>query len=210
MWVAPGWCLHDGHVLLAGARSERKLLEQLQKGTSRYTLVIRFDGLLAHPVFRWLLPTDLPDPERALSANLEVVRTAHEALLRAFSRVDVSSFEGKPGDGEVSGTTDLARVNAILAEEEGTEEEDVGERRGASLRLSPRLGVFLSRLERHFGVEVRSARGSELALYREGGRIYTMGRHKRNPRVRWPYVRRVLRALNIAEEEWSDVVAGRA
>ena len=56
------------------------------------------------------------------------------------------------------------------------------------------------------GCEIRSGKGSEIAIYRPGARIWTLTHHKRNPRVGWATVRRMLERLQIPMETWLAAV----
>jgi hypothetical protein len=221
LYAAPVWVLLGGHVTLIFARSERDLIEGIHRMHHTFQLLIGFDGLLRHPVFHWRTSEQLPAP--ALGVNLAIVRTVHARLMQAFSRIDVEAILRGRQDG-VDDQTDeqtlepLARANAVLAihDDEGDEgdegeqgvEQEAAAPRAASVSLSPRLRQLLVRLERDFDCRVRSGKGSELSIFRPGGRIFTLGRHKRNDRIRWPHLRHLLRALGIAEEDWVRSVCG--
>ncbi len=208
LYAAPVWVLLRGHLALIFARSERELLAGIHRMHHTFQLLIGFDGLLRHPVFHWRTSEELPAP--ALGVNLAIVRTVHARLMQAFSRIDVEAIlRGRQAAGEPADELlePLARANALLAisgddDNDQREVDDDKIPRVASVSLSPRLRQLLVRLERNFDCRVRSGKGSELSIYRPGGRIFTLGRHKRNDRIRWPHLRQLLRALGIAEEDW--------
>lgn len=222
LYAAPVWVLLGGHLTLIFARSERELLEGIQRMHHSFQLLIGFDGLLRHPVFHWRTSEELPAP--ALGVNLAIVRTVHARLMQAFSRIDVEAMVR--GRQDADERTDeslepLARANALLAIRDDDGDDETRERgvedehpraaaapRAASVSLSPRLRQLLVRLERDFDCRVRSGKGSELSIYRPGARIFTLGRHKRNDRIRWPHLRHLLRTLGIAEEDWVRSVCG--
>ncbi|KIG16399.1 hypothetical protein DB30_04566 [Enhygromyxa salina] len=199
--AAPIWILLRGHLALVFAGSERQLLEGMQRQHYPYQLMIGFDGLLRHPLFHWRTAAQLPAP--ALGANLTVVRAIHTKLLAAFARIDVAAILREPRAANEQEIEPLAQANALLAEADG--EDDTSDGRDpklGSLRLSPRMSQLLTRLERDFDCRVRAGKGSEISIYRPGGRIFTLGRHKRNDRIRWPHVRQILRTLTIDEADW--------
>ena len=215
--AAPAWTFLQGHVSLFFARSESALIESIQRQHSHFQLLVGFDGLLRHPVFHWRTSDHLPAP--ALTANLALVRVFHARLMTAFSKIDLSAMlRGSTQVGEEA-LEGLARANAILAaddpdvDEHGVEHDDehptTARANSATVRLSPRFQRLQARLERDFDCQVRPGKGSEVSIYRAGGRIFTLGRHKRNDRIRWPHVRQLLRQLGIAEDDWVRSIAGR-
>lgn len=213
LYAAPVWVLLGGHLTLIFQRSERDLIEGIHRMNFAFQLLIGFDGLLRHPVFHWRTSEALPAP--ALAVNLAIVRTVHARLMQAFSRIDVEAMLRGRQDADERADEQvlepLARANALLAihdDESDDESEQAAALPAASVSLSPRLRQLLVRLERDFDCRVRSGKGSELSLYRPGGRIFTLGRHKRNDRIRWPHLRHLLRTLGIAEEDWVRSVCG--
>jgi hypothetical protein len=61
---------------------------------------------------------------------------------------------------------------------------------------------------RGLGCEVQQGKGSEVTVYREGGRKFVLGHHGQNPEVRWPVVKRLLGRVGIRPEEWWAAVYG--
>jgi hypothetical protein len=59
-----------------------------------------------------------------------------------------------------------------------------------------------------FGCEVRQGKGSEVTVYRQGGRIFTLGHHGSNDEVSSVMVKRLLKRLEIGLVEWRLFVYG--
>jgi hypothetical protein len=65
---------------------------------------------------------------------------------------------------------------------------------------------LLSLLSDRFGCEVRQGHGSEITVYRRGGRKRTLGRHKKDPLVHSVIVSDLLKGVGIGLDEWLQVV----
>ena len=83
-------------------------------------------------------------------------------------------------------------------------------RRSSTTRRRPirsvRLQRLLSLLSDRFGCEVRQGHGSEITVYRRGGRKWTLGCHKRDAHVPSEVVANLLKRVGIGLDEWLDVV----
>jgi hypothetical protein len=111
-------------------------------------------------------------------------------------------FTGAPTEAgpTKSAPIDAAPSEAVTAE---TESPSSYSRPRRPLRLPRLLGV----LETQLGCEVQPGKGSEITVYRPGGKKFTLGRHQTHYTVPWPVVKQVLKRLNIGPEEWLDAVA---
>jgi hypothetical protein len=67
---------------------------------------------------------------------------------------------------------------------------------------------LLNFLADRFGCEVRQGKGSEVTVYRPGGRIFTLGHHRSNDEISSVVVKRLLKQLGIDPEEWLRAVYG--
>ena len=65
---------------------------------------------------------------------------------------------------------------------------------------------MLNFLADRFGCEIRPGKGSEVTVYRAGGRIFTLGRHRRNDEVSSLIVKLLLKRLGISPQEWLKAV----
>jgi len=75
-----------------------------------------------------------------------------------------------------------------------------------STRLSARSQQVFSVLTR-LGCEVSQGKGSEIKIYRPGAKIFTLGHHKRNERLGWSLIRRILKRLEIPVHQWVAAVS---
>ena len=72
-----------------------------------------------------------------------------------------------------------------------------------SLRIKPlRLQQLLSVLERKLGCEVRPGKGSEITVYRRGGRKFSLGRHHADYVVPLVTIKQLLRNIGVKPHEW--------
>jgi hypothetical protein len=67
-----------------------------------------------------------------------------------------------------------------------------------TLRLTRLLGLLRDKL----GCEVRQGKGSEVVIYRAGGKIARVGRHTRNREVPATLIRSVLDRVGVSFPEW--------
>jgi hypothetical protein len=141
-----------------------------------------------------------------LAENVYVLELLQERLLRFYDRIDFARLRRQAGadpDGALDDDA-LALSCRDLADEEGPEPTGLGPSRVPRRRL--RTARLLTILERKLGCEVRQGKGSEVAVYRPGGRIFVLGHHGPNPEVSWPVVRRLLGRLAIPPAEWLRAV----
>jgi len=67
---------------------------------------------------------------------------------------------------------------------------------------SVRLKRFLTLLENALRCEVKDAKGSEITVYRRGGKKAILSGHRRNRIIPTIEVKRTLRRLGISDREW--------
>jgi hypothetical protein len=96
----------------------------------------------------------------------------------------------------------LAESTAERASDDDSDANSV--RRIPVLRLQRVLRLFENRL----GCEISPGKGSEVNVYRPGGKIYTLGAHKRNREVHPLTVRRMLKILGIPIREFHEAALG--
>jgi len=65
---------------------------------------------------------------------------------------------------------------------------------------------LLDFLADRFGRDVRPGKGRGISIYREGGRIFTLGHHRRNDEVSSLAVKQLLKRLGISPHEWLEAV----
>jgi hypothetical protein len=75
---------------------------------------------------------------------------------------------------------------------------------GAATRVpAVRTITLLALLERKFGCEIKQGKGSEITVYRPGGRKFTLPHHRRNAHFPSRFVRALLKAVGIRAEDFA-------
>ena len=73
-------------------------------------------------------------------------------------------------------------------------------------KRSVRVMPFLNALSREFGCEVKYGKGSEITVFRHGGKKARLGHHAQNGNVHWIKVKQILKHLGILERDWLRVL----
>ncbi|MDP2308277.1 MAG: hypothetical protein Q8P18_19820 [Pseudomonadota bacterium] len=178
------WVFHHAAGLLLSGATRAAVEKQTTSGFVHGPLRIHLDGRLTGHVSWWEESAD-PGWEVAL---LEAV---HAPIVEAWlARVPAPAPEGEPST-EAQAVATVADANQRIA-------EVVDGRRLPAVRME----TLLRQLERRFGCDVAAGKGSEVTVYRPGGRKFTLGRHARNRHVPAHLVRALLRAVGIPVTEW--------
>ncbi len=197
------------------AQDERVLLEAEAKGVADLTLSIGAQGYLRCAVRSWrsVANCDLELPYPAISIGRIGLEAVHAKLFSFYERVDVEAIlsrwrysevsDGPQVVGEAAPSESMVIAASILTGSGVIEEGRRHARVGSSLRLSALRAV----LERSFGCEARSSKGSELTFYRPGGRHAWVARHVSNPLIPAVAIQRMLRKLGISVAEWVEATA---
>ena len=188
------------------AESEREVIEQHHERRFRTMLRVGYDGILASDATPWL-DTTSAGGRRALAQNLRIVEAVHAKLFAVYEKVDLDAVYRTARD-EAASTTSaadaLTEENVAVtcqlapADEPAAEVGHAPRPRIHTLRLERLLNVLGDRL----GCEVRQGKGSEVVVYRPGGKIARLGRHTRNREVPSALVRSVLERLGVSFGEW--------
>lgn len=188
-WTTFEWDLrHSTGIVLVGETRE-KLLEQDEMGLMLHPLRVHIDGRIAG-YMRWWEPGDDPAWEVALLEPL------HSRLVEAWlARVPPKPLEEEP-------TTTVAAVAAVADACQRIAEPVEGHRIPAV-----RMQSLLRLLERRFSCEIAAGKGSEVTVYRPGGRKFTLGHHTRNTHVPAHVVRALIKAVGISVTEWWSTCA---
>ncbi len=197
------WDVNDRVGCVNITKDEAELHHQLDEGIAESMLVLDSRGRLACTVRPWLdirTPPEGLEPPHATALNLAIVERLHAMFYRRFDKLDlgaiVQNWAGRP---EPEDEDPVAEEEVIAA---SVVVRDRRASRAPRLSSGMRLNALLSLLEGRLGATSRDGKGSELVLFRPGGRVTTIGRHKRNPLVSAAAIRRVLKALGITVEEW--------
>ena len=192
------------------------------------TTTIRHDGILADVCCPWITTESWSDPD-GLLLNLAVLEFIRDLLFQSYDRIDFVSIRQKALTGEITpedeeqslavAADDFERRQTEIAVCDPTSGDPQPEESHEHDRENPseathqdnrprsmRLQSLLNLLTRHFGCEVSTAKGSEIKVYRAGGRIFTLGRHTLNREVEAVKVSRLLRRLEISISDWIKAV----
>lgn len=183
-WLTFEWSLQHTVAHLISGPDHGDLARQVEMGLFGGPLRVLLDGRIAGAV-RWWEPADDPGWEVALLEPLHA-RVVEDWLARVPSTAPVSEPESP------------AAAVALVADACRHIAEPVDGHRIPAVRME----VLLRLLERSFGCEVSVGKGSEVTVYRPGGRKFTLGHHTRNRHVPAHLVRALLKAVGIAVTEW--------
>lgn len=178
------WALQHSAGILLSASDRAMLDEQLATGFLHGPLRIHLDGRVSGHVTWW-------EEGAAPGWEVALLEAVHAPLVEAWlARVPA------PAPTEEPVTTEAAV--AVVADANRRIAEPVEGRTLPAVRMETLLGL----LERRFQCEVSAAKGSEVTVYRPGGRKFTLGRHARNRHVPAHLVRALLKAVGISVTEW--------
>jgi hypothetical protein len=205
------WVWAGGRALgrLIVAESERELAESLHARRYRTMLRLGYDGLLASDATPWIVTTS----RRQLALNLRILETIHGRLFSVYEKLDLDAIwksarqvtasapdvAGELTDQNVAVTCQLALDDEPDA---SATPADTKKPRIRTMRLERLLNVLGDRL----GCEVRQGKGSEVVIFRPGGKIARLGRHTRNREVPSTLVRSVLERLGVTFGEWAAAI----
>lgn len=202
--VFGGWHWELGN--LAGTvelnESAAEVSARLQSGNAGYAIGLDMAGTPRELTTPWV---DLPPA--VTSWALGVVRPIHAHLLALW---DAAERPGPTSADRAPSVDDgLSIAVACEALARGDRERATGESDRDSRPTSVpavRAVTLFTLLERVFSVEVKRGKGSEITVYRSGGRKYTLPGHKRNVHFPSHVVRAMLRALGIGAREFREAV----
>lgn len=200
------WTWNDRHqagVILLGATEE----DARRQVTTQFMVVpiaIGLDGV----------PVDLTAPLRRVDSpdvirwTLGALRPIHEHLFRLWDAVGPRPWEVRGDDHDQDELEAIATAVEALEDDEGDPDEATDSRPRVRVP-AVRTNKLLSVLEGHFGCEVSRGKGSEITVFREGGRIYTLPGHKRNTHYPTWMIRALLKTVGIPAREFAEVVSKR-
>jgi hypothetical protein len=209
VWVAFSWSLgHRVGEVFAG-RSEEHLLRQWSASRFQGILALRPDGLLAYEATPWITGQvfDTDDaPISVLAANLVALDAIHARLYSFWEQIDVDAvlrgLHPKVATGVLDGDEEAEFVGATVQKLVADDPEALV---SGSVVRALRFSV-LERCLARLRCEVRFGKGSEVVVYREGGRHFTLGHHKGNDRVPASLIRQLLRRVGVSLKEWATAL----
>ncbi len=175
-----------GFILVAPDREA--LAAQVTEALYPAPLRLHLDGAIAGHVTWWELADD-PAWEVAM------IEPMHANLVEQW-------LAQAPTAAPTEAVTTIAGDLAVVADACQRIAEPVQGRRVPAVRME----TLLTTLERRFSCDVSPGKGSEITVYRFGGRKFTLGHHARNTHVPAHVVRALLKAVGISVGEWWTVL----
>lgn len=182
-WTTFEWDLQHSTGFVIPSATRAGLVKQIESSLFN-PLRVHLDGSIAGYV-RWWEPSGDPAWEVALLEPL------HARLVEAW----LARAPALPPEEEPSSP---AAAVAVVADACQRIAEPIEGHRIPAVRMQ----ALLRLLERRFSCEVGAGKGSEVTVYRPGGRKFTLGHHTRNTHVPAHVVRALLKAVGISVTEW--------
>lgn len=203
--AAWAWCIHAGIANLVVGNDVVEVGAAVEGNRTKMMVAVGHDGLLFDARTPWLKADGLGPVcgHRPLVLNYHVLNLFHERLFSFYDRIDFGRLQAEglaQGEAEIPSEEAVVAALAASCHDLGDQEEDeeADRRRIRQLRSTRLLTVLADR----FGCEVRQGKGSEVTVFREGGRKFTLGHHGRCVEVHPVVLRRMLGRLGISPGEW--------
>jgi hypothetical protein len=217
--VAWDWSLLYGIAYLIPGTTIEDIQRAMVTRSAQLIVTVGRDGLLLDANNPWVTTGTIAarDGDRWLPENFLVLELMHEKLFGLYDRIDFERIRCRSGvaEGDADDEAIALSVRDLAATEadDGTDESHdepgpAADRPPAPRRIRPlRSRRLLTFLEKRFGCEVRPGKGSEVTVYRPGGRIFTLGHHGSNDEVSSVVVAHLLKRLAIGLDEWRLAVS---
>lgn len=206
--VFASWTWNVGHAtgtVLLGANAD-EVVEQLDSSNDRWSFGVALDGTPREVAMPWL--EFGPDVSRGA---LGILRPVHEHMFRLWEAAERPEAS-RPVD---AGSVDEAAAVAAACDVIVLADDAAGDPTRADSPM-PRLRVpavraitLLAKLERVLGCEVRRGKGSEITIWRVGGKKFTLPSHERNTHYHSHTVRALLRTVGISVAEFRAAAGTR-
>lgn len=194
--VFAAWVWEVGHTtgVLAVGRSADGVARQVLR---REQVAVEMDlsGTPRDPAMPWL---DLGP--QVLPWTVGILRPVHRRLLEVWETAPRPAAAAPVGDDTASEVEAVAAACERIARSE--------EKESRVLVPGVRRITLLNLLERHFGCEIKKGKGSEITVWRPGGRKYILPGHKGNTHFHSYMVTAMLKVVGIDPGEFCRV-AGR-
>jgi hypothetical protein len=203
LWGTFVWSVGDvsGFLVLGGTEDE--VLKQLHSGHMHRAAALRLDGRFGATALPWI-----PVSDSHLGWTVAVLEAVHAGLYSAYEKADRGLAQRTADRDAWTDSIDVAAACAELVMRAPETEADALEVRAGRRHAvgAVRMGQLLRVLSSRLGCEVAQGKGSEVTVYRPGGKKFVLGHHHRNRHVPSHLVRLLLRKVGIAVEEWRTAV----
>jgi hypothetical protein len=203
-WIWAGRNQALGQIPVAG--SERQMLEHIHRRSFYTMLSLDQEGSLAPSVTPWIESGSiLSDEPAALAVNVLIAEAIHQRLFEIYEKIDLAAVQRFARDAVRQGSRPVTAKDVAIACQIAAREDTAQ----SAPSPKPRSRIPVLRMERllallsdRLGCEVRQGKGSEVVIYRAGGRIVRLGRHVRNREVPSVVVKSAIERLGISFAEW--------
>jgi hypothetical protein len=208
--LAWDWSTQFGIANIIGAESEREALGVLASKESDHLVKVDYGGRMLDPRRPWSTGEfGYHEPGFGLAESLYVLRLFHEKLWNFYNKIDLvairkvakepASVEDLPEEiAEQVFALSCQDITAKLAPAQPDSFNNRPHRRLAQLRFK----TLISHLRKSFACDYSDGKGSEVKVFRNGTKLFTLGHHGQNPEVSALTIRRLLRRLEISEGDW--------
>ncbi|PRM98009.1 hypothetical protein CJ667_04180, partial [Aliarcobacter cryaerophilus] len=171
-----------------------ELNKQLKKKRI-FQVVLNYDGVFEDKIRRWISTLNINNIDNlyALKINLFILEKIYSYLENIYNKIDhnkiLNQFMNKHNN------------NLIIEDEEKNiaDLDDVKFDKNEIFTIKQsRLLIILKSI----GCEIREGKGSEISIYKFGGKHYTMGHHKKDEYIYPPTIINILKTLNISPKDF--------
>ncbi|MBI3468885.1 MAG: hypothetical protein HY000_38260 [Planctomycetes bacterium] len=221
LFIAWDWSLRYGIGNLYVERSQEDIIEAVHSGKCAFSIKAIASGLLVDGHQPWIsvLKCDSAQFPDALAFNVLLLESIHDKLWSFYDQIDRDRIRRTLAGGQKApAIEDANRVDEVSEDEllalacrdlaACTEPDLPSEPTPATLVERSRPRIPLLRFSQLIGVlreldcEVEYGKGSEVTVYRPGGRKCLIAHHKRNPEIPSFKVKQLLSRLRVPVEDF--------
>jgi len=209
------WTAYAGIASVIGGRSQAQVEEAVESRRVSLAVRVSHEGLFIDANKPWLTvdTAQVVGGVSPLVLNCYALERFHEKLFSFYDRIDFERIRARARSRCLETDLDEEAIALSCQDLAATDPQaGRGELPGLPTGLcrvrAVRCQRLLTLLETRFGCEVRQGKGSEVTVYRQGGKKFTLGHHTPNPLVPSLVVGRLLKRLGVGLPEWLGVVFG--
>ena len=225
------WTTRDGILELHVGQSDEEMmrsvfLDFVQRGIDGSPKVnIGYDGLITDCYRPWHSSETAGDDSDWLHLNLLLLDRIHSRLFASYERIDFDKLREKARSGSVlpdeedqalavaAHDLECREINpvasssmSITVDSDAAPAHLTAPKQRAPLLRPIRMQTLLKWLTTQFNCQVTQGKGSEVNVFRPGGRTDTLAHHKRNPEIHVVRLKTLLRKLGINAREFFGMV----
>jgi hypothetical protein len=217
LFVAWDWST-NGMAQILSSPDKDILIEHYTASHKVYIPIrIRHDGLLCDGYKPWMTVATMPSIPgvNAFAVNLYLFELLHDKLFSCYDKIDFprirsrakgSTEEEMAQDDELFAESCQQLAATVVESKEPDIVEDSSPKVSYRVLRSLRMMQLLGFLENRFNCEVQYGKGSEITVFRTGGKKAVLSHHKRNDAIHPNRIRMLLSRLGIPIREWIEAV----